>query len=90
MADGWFAAIELLLVFGGVMAWIAWGLRSLKRHKDGKKTGKIERIVNRRSEILTGALEMLGHGPTSAFSLADPERITRNHFIPIRLAAFVT
>ena len=33
MADGWFAAIELLLVFGGVMAWIAWELRSLKRAK---------------------------------------------------------
>jgi hypothetical protein len=31
MADGWFAAIELLLVFGGVMVWIAWELRSLKR-----------------------------------------------------------
>jgi hypothetical protein len=33
MADGWFAAIELLLVFGGVMAWIVWELRSLKRAK---------------------------------------------------------
>jgi hypothetical protein len=32
MADGWFAAIELLLVFGGVAAWITWELQSLKRH----------------------------------------------------------
>ena len=40
MADGWFAAIELLLVFGCVMVWIAWELRSLKRHKDGKKDRK--------------------------------------------------
>ncbi len=33
MADGWFAAIELLLVFGGVAAWIVWELRSLKRYE---------------------------------------------------------
>jgi hypothetical protein len=37
MADGWFAAIELLLVFGGVMAWIAWELRSLKRDERKRK-----------------------------------------------------
>jgi hypothetical protein len=40
MADGWFAAIELLLVFGGVMAWIAWELRSLKRAKGRDKDRK--------------------------------------------------
>ena len=37
MADGWFAAIELLLVFGGVMAWIVWELRSLRRDKRERK-----------------------------------------------------
>jgi len=35
------------------------------------KTGKIERIVNRRSEILTVALEMSGRGPTSTSSLVN-------------------
>jgi hypothetical protein len=37
MADGWFAAIELLLVFGGVAAWIVWELRSLKRYDRERK-----------------------------------------------------
>jgi hypothetical protein len=42
MADGWFAAVELLLVFGGVMVWIAWELRSLKRPKGRNLVSKDE------------------------------------------------
>jgi hypothetical protein len=44
MADGWFAAVELLLVFGGVMVWIAWELRSLKRLSRGDRKRKDKNV----------------------------------------------
>jgi hypothetical protein len=45
MADGWFAAVELLLVFGGVMIWIAWELRSLKRPPHGERKRKDDDVT---------------------------------------------
>lgn len=43
MSGGQYALIELLLVFGGVMAFAWWQFRDLKKYKTGEKSDEQDR-----------------------------------------------